>query len=73
MPARLRFYDSVLLQLLVDKIPEGHEIFTRLFRCNKASAIFKFLDNETTLREELRIISSLQFTPFLKAAIKQLV
>jgi lycopene beta-cyclase len=72
-PARFRFYDSVLLQLLVDKIPEGHEIFTRLFRCNKASDIFKFLDNETTLREELRIISSLQFAPFLKAAIKQLI
>ena len=72
-PARFHFYDSVLLRLLVDKIPEGHEIFCRLFRCNKASAIFKFLDNETTLREELRIISSLQFAPFLKAAIKQLI
>jgi lycopene beta-cyclase len=71
--ARFRFYDSVLLQLLVNKIPEGHEIFTRLFRCNKASAIFKFLDNETSLREELRIISSLQFAPFLKAAIQQFI
>jgi len=72
-PARFHFYDSVLLQLLFDKIPEGHEIFTRLFQRNKASAIFKFLDNESSLLEELRIISSLQIAPFFKAAIKQLI
>ena len=72
-PARFHFYDSVLLQLLYDKIPEGHEIFTRLFQRNKASAIFKFLDNESSLLEELRIISSLQFAPFFKAAIHQIM
>ncbi len=71
-PARFHFYDSILLQLLFDKIPEGREIFTRLFRRNKASSIFKFLDNESSMFEELRIISSLQFAPFLKAAIRQL-
>jgi len=71
-PARFLFYDRVLLQLLFDKIPEGHEIFTRLFKRNKASAIFKFLDNESSLLEELRIISSLQIAPFFKAALQQI-
>jgi lycopene beta-cyclase len=71
-PARFRFYDSVLLQLLEEGKLEGREIFSRLFSRNKASAIFKFLDNETTLREELRLISSLQIAPFFKAALKQL-
>jgi lycopene beta-cyclase len=70
-PARFRFYDNVLLQLLFDKVPEGREIFTRLFQRNRANAIFKFLDNESSFLEELRIISSLQIAPFFKAAIKQ--
>ena len=67
-PNRFRFYDSVLLQLLVSKNLEGREIFTRLFARNKASTVFKFLDNETSLQEELRLISTLQTLPFLKAA-----
>ena len=72
-PARFDFYDSVLLQLLSKRTIEGREIFSRLFSRNKASSIFKFLDNETSLREELHLISSLQIAPFLKAALQQLV
>jgi lycopene beta-cyclase len=72
-PARFNFYDSVLLQLLSKRTIEGSDIFSRLFKRNKASAIFKFLDNETSLPEELRLISTLQISPFFKAALKQLV
>lgn len=71
-PARFNFYDSVLLQLLSDRKLEGRKIFSRLFSRNKASAIFKFLDNETSIREELRLVGSLQIGPFFKAALKQL-
>ena len=70
VPKRFHFYDSVLLQLLVSKKLGGKEIFTRMFSRNKASQIFKFLDNETTIFEELRLISTLQTTPFLKAALQ---
>lgn len=72
-PTRFNFYDSVLLQLLSKRTIEGSDIFSRLFRRNKASAIFKFLDNETSLPEELRLISTLQISPFFKAALQQLV
>lgn len=68
---RFQFYDSVLLRLLADREPPAHEIFTRLFSRNKASLIFKFLDNETKLADEWRIIQSLQTLPFLKSAIRQ--
>ena len=70
-PARFDFYDSVLLQLLSKRTIEGSDIFSRLFKRNRASAIFKFLDNETSLPEELRLISSLQISPFFKAALQQ--
>jgi hypothetical protein len=43
----------------------------QLFKKNKATQVFKFLDNETSLAEELKIISTLPTMPFLKAALKQ--
>lgn len=67
-PARFQFYDSVLLYLLDKGHPPGDEIFARLFSRNKAADIFRFLDNETSLGPELKLISTLQFWPFLKAA-----
>ena len=67
---RFLFYDSILLRILKDRSLEGREIFKELFEKNKASAVLKFLDNETSLPEELAIISSLPTMPFLKAAIR---
>jgi len=68
---RFNFYDSVLLDVLNDgKIP-GKEIFTDLFKKNPVEKVFKFLENQTSLSEELQIISSLPTLPFLKAGIKQ--
>ena len=68
--SRFHFYDRVLLELLVNRTLEGREIFTRLFQQNKAHKVFKFLDNETDLLEDLGIISSLQIVPFAKAAMR---
>ncbi|HEU4607224.1 MAG TPA: hypothetical protein VFS31_03885, partial [Chitinophagaceae bacterium] len=51
---------------------EGRDIFTRLFERNSAASIFRFLDNETSFGEELRIISSLQIRPFLWSALQML-
>jgi lycopene beta-cyclase len=67
---RFHFYDKVLLKLLERGELSGSEIFTRLFQKNGASGIFKFLDNETSVVEELKLISTLQTLPFLKAAMR---
>ena len=69
---RFHFYDSILLNILYyDKFP-GKTIFTDLFKKNDTAQVLKFLDNETSLREEWRIISSLPTIVFLKAAMQQL-
>ncbi len=68
---RFGFYDSILLHILYHQQLKGEEIFERLFDKNKADAVLKFLDNETSLREEISIIKSLPTFPFIKAAIKQ--
>jgi lycopene beta-cyclase len=69
---RFHFYDSTLLNILYFNKMEGAKIFTRLFSQNKAPDVLKFLDNETTIREELKIISSLTGGLFLKSALQQL-
>jgi lycopene beta-cyclase len=43
-----------------------------MFAKNDPIQVLKFLDNESTLTEELKIISTLQTFPFLKAALKQI-
>jgi lycopene beta-cyclase len=70
---RFGFYDSVLLHILYhDQLP-GKEIFTDLFKFNSAPAVLKFLDNETSLTEEWKIISTLPTMPFMKAAVSRMV
>ncbi len=69
--SRFHFYDSVLLHILQHDTLPGKQIFTTLFKKNKPANVLTFLNNESTLAEELRIISSLPTLPFLKAAIKQ--
>ena len=53
---RFHFYDSVLLHILNKRSLRGADIFTDLFKKNKADEVFAFLDNETTLADELKII-----------------
>ncbi|HEY0750995.1 MAG TPA: lycopene cyclase family protein, partial [Chitinophagaceae bacterium] len=52
---RHRFYDSVLLHILKNRSLEGSDIFMHLWKKNTPQKVFKFLDNETTLFEELLI------------------
>ena len=70
MASRFHFYDTVLLRLLQKGKPSGAEIFTRLFQRNKASAIFRFLDNETSLPQEIAIMHTLQKWDFFMAAMR---
>ena len=69
---RFRFYDNTLLHLLYYERLPGRGIFTQLFQKNKPQEVLRFLDNETSLIDELKIICTLPTWPFLKAAIKQL-
>jgi len=70
--ARYRFYDAVLLDILHHGTLPGHRIFEDLFRKNDTREVLAFLDNETSLPQELKIISTLPFRPFLQAAVHQL-
>ena len=70
---RFKIYDDTLLEVLYSKKLTASQIFSRLFRHNKPQLIFKFLDNETTVSEELKIMSSVPAHIFFPAALKQLL
>jgi lycopene beta-cyclase len=72
LPKRFRFYDNTFLNILYKNKLQGKRIFTSLFQKNKPQDVLRFLDNETSLKDELKIISSLPTWPFLKAALKQI-
>lgn len=69
---RFHFYDSILLYILKENKLPGDKIFTRLFKKNKPQQVLRFLDNESSPGDELKIVSSLPAWPFLKAAFRQL-
>jgi lycopene beta-cyclase len=71
-PARFSFYDGVLLRVLSEKKISGADVFFRLFRLNPAPRILRFLDNESTLPEELIVMMTSPKWPFFKAALKQM-
>ena len=70
---RFHFYDSVLLQILAESSLRGKDIFTMLFKKNRPADVLMFLNNASSLAQELKIISSLPTLPFSKAAMKQLL
>lgn len=71
-PWRFRFYDSVLLRVLQGGYIPGAVVFTRLFSRLAAPAVFRFLDEDTRLGAELRLMDTVPKWPFIKAAWKQL-
>lgn len=73
MKKRFMWYDKVLLHMLhYHKMP-GAKIFSLLFRRNKIGRIFKFLDNETSIFNELYLLNTLPQLPFMKAGFRELI
>lgn len=70
---RFRLYDATLLQILQGNKMEAREIFAALFKANPVQAILRFLDNETSLQEEWKLMHSLPSRVFLPAALREIM
>ncbi|MFN1836131.1 lycopene cyclase family protein [Balneola sp. MJW-20] len=64
---RFEFYDSLLLNILANHSEIGVKIFRDLFDRNNVDEVFKFLGEETSLLQDLKIMSSVPYIPFIKA------
>ena len=71
--SKYKKYDATLLNVLASKKFTGDEVFTPMFKKNGAKAFFKFLDEETSLAEELKIMSSTPILDFGAAFIKSML
>ena len=65
--SRFRFYDRLLLLILTKQPSQGKPIFEALFKKNETKNVLQFLDEKTTLIQDIRIFLTLPMIPFLKA------
>jgi lycopene beta-cyclase len=68
---RFVFYDRLFLHIIQHTPWKMKRIFTKLFKYNPTNTILHFLDEKTTLYQDIRIFTSLPKWPFLKALIKK--
>ena len=66
-------YDAVLLRVLQDKKLDGATIFTQIFSKNPPDRVFRFLNNESSLLDDLHIMASVPTHIFLPAALYALL
>jgi lycopene beta-cyclase len=64
---RFKFYDRLLLMILLRWPAKGAMIFKKLFGNSHVRDVFTFLDEKTTWKQEVKIFAVLPFAPFLKA------
>jgi len=66
------FYDLLLLDILDKKNQLGFSIFSSMFQKGNASLIFKFLDEETSFFEDLKVIWKCPKGLFIKALLRRI-
>lgn len=67
------WYDLLLLDILSEKNHLGAKIFSKMFQKTPAHKILKFLDDETSLKEDLEIILKIPPYHFVRALIKRML
>ncbi|MDQ6471174.1 lycopene cyclase family protein [Flavobacterium sp. LHD-80] len=67
---RFWFYDLLLLDILYRHNESGSSIFSSLFKNGNSKLIFKFLDEETSFIEDVKVILKCPKIPFLKALFR---
>ena len=68
---RFSFYDSLLLGIIKDEPHQVKKIMSKLFGRNKFRRILNFLDENSSLWDEIRIFTSIPWGPFLRQLAKK--
>ncbi len=67
-----RFYDKVLINVIASGYATGKEAFKCLYENNDLKQLFKFLDEETSFLEDIKIMNTVPKWPFTKSGWKAL-
>ncbi len=65
------FYDLLLLDVLANNNEKGSSLFASIFKKVNVKTILKFLGEESNLREDLKIITSVSPKPFILSIVKR--
>jgi lycopene beta-cyclase len=66
------FYDLLLLDILDRHNELGASLFSSMFKKGDSTLIFKFLDEETSLLEDIQVMLKCPRMPFIKALIRSI-
>ena len=66
------FYDLLFLDVLANNNGKGSTVFASMFKKVSAKTILKFLDEESTFSQDLKIMSSVSTKLFISAIFKRI-
>lgn len=69
---RFKLYDGMLLNVMKKKRMPSRDIFEIMFGRHSIQKIFRFLDEQSSLAEDLSIMASMPPLPFLKALCEEI-
>jgi len=70
--AKFQYFDKIFLKVLEEENEKGEWIFENFYAKNSIQQVFQYLDEETTMAEDLKIMGSLFSSAFIKAFFKSL-
>ena len=70
---RFWYYDLLFLDVLIASKGRGSQVFSDLFKDNDPIKIFKFLDQNTSVIEELSIFLSVDIKTFVRSLLKRIL
>lgn len=70
---RFRLYDTLFLDRLFRANETGEELFNTMYSKNHIHSIFRFLDEETTVAEDVKIMRTFDPWPFMSAIYRRLI
>ena len=65
------FYDLLFLDVLAKHNDEGAALFSSMFKKAKTTTIFRFLDEDSTVTEDLKVILSVPSKRFIQALVRR--
>ncbi len=68
---RFQFYDRLLLSILKHENEIGGKLFFEMYKRLNINLLFRFLDEQTTFIEEIKLIFKLPYRPFLRALFRK--
>jgi lycopene beta-cyclase len=71
-PKKAEIYDATLLEVLYNRNDRGDQVFYTLYKKNNLPDLLSFLDEKTSIADDIRIMTPMTSVAFVSAFFKQL-